>query len=148
MTQQMTRADLEAIARERAVAHGLDPALVCGVCEQESSWNPDATRYEDGFYAKYEEPLNLSSTEEHLRSVSWGVMQVMGQTAREFGYTGKYFTTLCSEPLQGIEFGCRKLKRCMDKTNGDVVKALLMYNGGSNPQYDDLVLARVDKYKV
>jgi len=78
------------LARSIAAAHALDPALVCAVIEQESAWNPWAVRYEPGFLSRYVAPLytagKLSATETYTRSMSWGLMQVMGQVAREFGF--------------------------------------------------------------
>src|SRR6267142_5325096 len=45
------------LARRIAAAHGLEPALVCAVIEQESAWNPWAVRYEPGFLSRYVAPL-------------------------------------------------------------------------------------------
>jgi soluble lytic murein transglycosylase-like protein len=85
-----SRAELISLARAAALAHSLDPALVCAVCEQESAWNPWAIRYEPGFLARYVAPLftagKISATEAYARSFSWGLMQVMGQVAREHGF--------------------------------------------------------------
>ncbi|MFZ0821749.1 MAG: transglycosylase SLT domain-containing protein [Candidatus Acidiferrales bacterium] len=85
-----TRDSFIALARAAAAAHSLDPALVCAVVEQESAWNPWAIRYEPGFLARYVAPLftagKLSTTEAYARSFSWGLMQVMGQVAREHGF--------------------------------------------------------------
>ena len=80
--------ELEQIARNTAAAHSLNPALVCAVCETESSWNPKATRYEPAFQKRYIDPMNLSAQEAQDRSTSWGLMQIMGQTAIEFGWKG------------------------------------------------------------
>ncbi len=44
---------LQTLARKAAAAQALDPALVCAVVEQESSWNPWAIRYEPVFFSKY-----------------------------------------------------------------------------------------------
>jgi hypothetical protein len=74
--------EIVALARTIASAHGLDPALVCAVVEQESAWDADAIRYEPAFRARYVPPLELPPTEEIARSISWGLMQVMGQVAR------------------------------------------------------------------
>jgi soluble lytic murein transglycosylase-like protein len=86
----MNRDSLIALARAAALAHSLDPALVCAVVEQESAWNPWAIRYEPGFLARYVAPLftagKISATEAYARSFSWGLMQVMGQVAREHGF--------------------------------------------------------------
>lgn len=141
----MEQNELIALARQQARLYQLDEALVCAVCEQESTWDPWAARPEPDFEKRYEEPLNISIQAKWLRSLSYGLMQIMGQTAREFGFTGKYDTQLC-DPLTGLTYGCKKLKRCLFLSKGDVNKALLLYNGGKNEQYDDEVLARVPKY--
>src|SRR5207249_9515068 len=46
-------AQFVSLARKTALADSLDPALVCAVVEQESSWNPWAMRYEPLFFTKY-----------------------------------------------------------------------------------------------
>lgn len=143
----MMQADIIALARQTATAHGLDDSLVCAVCEQESSWNPYAMRFEPAFYIRYVEQLKLPTTEAYARSFSWGLMQLMGQTAREFGFANTYLAALTDEAT-GLEWGCRKLKHCMELKDGDVTAALLTYNGGSNPDYAAQVLARRSKYEA
>jgi hypothetical protein len=72
--------DLIKIAKATAKAKGLDPALVCAVCEHESGgWNPWAIRFEPAFYARYTKPLNFSDTEEYARAFSFGLMQTHGR---------------------------------------------------------------------
>lgn len=136
------------LAKQIATEHELDPILVCAVIEQESSWDPWAIRYEPGFLHKYVAPLytagQFSVTEAYTRSMSWGLGQVMGQTARELGFDRPCLTELC-DPEIGIEFLCRKLKKCFAKTSDPTI-ALLAYNGGSNPQYAVEVLPRQQKY--
>lgn len=150
----MNRAELVNIAKKIAVTYALDPALVCAVCHHESAnWNTWASRYEPGFFDKYV-PQDAKTfgnvcsvdTERRLRATSFGLMQIMGQVARERGFTGEYLTELC-DPLNGIEYGCRELARRMKNANGDVRKALLGYNGGGNPNYPNLVLAHYSEYK-
>jgi soluble lytic murein transglycosylase-like protein len=130
-------------AKEFARSFNLDPALVCAVIEQESGWDVHALRYEDGFFSRYIVPLGLPSTEARARAFSWGLMQIMGQTARELGFKGA-MPQLC-DPFFGISYGCRKLATCL-KAVGSEHDALVRYNGGSNPAYADQVLARVPKY--
>ena len=137
--------ELVELAKRVAGKYRLDPALVCAVCEQESEWRPWAVRMEPAFYAKYTQPMTLSDTEEYTRAISWGLMQVMGETARECGYDRKFLSELC-DPEMGLEFGCRKLLRSVTKT-ANTHDALLKYNGGGNPKYAEEVLARMDKYK-
>src|SRR5437763_9616816 len=87
------------LARKAAATHSLDPALVCAVVEQESAWNPWAMRYEPFFFAKYVAGLytnnKISATEAYARGFSWGLMQVMGQVARESGFDALFLAALC-----------------------------------------------------
>jgi soluble lytic murein transglycosylase-like protein len=137
------------LARQIAREHALDPALVCAVIEQESAWNPWAVRYEPSFLSRYVAPLyttgKLSATEAYTRAMSWGVMQVMGQVAREFGFKDASLAELC-DPAAGIEFGCRILATRLARTKGDVPAALLAWNGGASPNYPAEVLARKRNY--
>jgi hypothetical protein len=154
---QQTLIDL---AMTTATRHGLDGAIVCAVCEEESGlrdsqvggrefWNPWAIRFEPAFEARYVRPAitSMPTTEEVTKAISFGLMQVMGETARELGYTGRFLTGLC-DPATGLEFGCRKLKRCFDSANGDAVEAFLHYNGGSDQAYGLRVANRVAKYQA
>ena len=83
------------LARRIASEHGLDPALVCAVVEQESSWNPWAVRYEPGFLSRYVAPLytagKLSATDCHRPRQYLGEQVITGTlpelppaTSREF----------------------------------------------------------------
>src|SRR5579864_5248366 len=138
-------ADLIALARDAATRGALDPALVCAVIEQESAWDPHAIRYEPGFRSRYVAPLGLSPTEEVARSISWGLMQVMGQVAREHGFDGKFLSALC-EPEAGLETGCKALAAKIEIAGGDIARALNLWNGGANPLYVEEVLAKLQKY--
>jgi soluble lytic murein transglycosylase-like protein len=139
-------ADLIALARAIGLRHALDPSLVCAVIEQESAWDAHAIRYEPGFRATYVAPLRLPPSEEIARSISWGLMQVMGQVAREHEFSGKYLTALC-EPATGIEIGCRVLAAKLADAPGVLSRALQLWNGGGNAEYAAQVLARVSNYK-
>jgi hypothetical protein len=75
------------------------------------------------------------------------VMQVMGEVARETGFTGKFLSEL-SNPETGFEIGCRVLKAKWTKAGGDMRKTLLLWNGGSRPAYADEVMARMAAYQT
>jgi len=96
VTDKQTLIDL---AKQTAAKYGLDPNIVCAVIEQESGWNPSAIRYEPAFMTKYVAPLytagKVTATEAYARSFSWGLMQIMGQVAREEGFDGEYLAQLC-----------------------------------------------------
>ncbi|HLZ91096.1 MAG TPA: lytic transglycosylase domain-containing protein [Candidatus Acidoferrum sp.] len=138
------------VAKQIAGRFNLDPALVCAIVEQESGWNPWAIRYEPAFFAKYVAPLytnnKVNATEAYARGFSWGLMQVMGQVAREVGYAEAHLAMLCNPP-DGLAVGCKVLLEKIGKAQGDVTKALLLWNGGGNPVYAAQVLARQDRYR-
>jgi len=155
-------ATLIALARTTAAHHSLDPALICAIVEQESAWDPHAIRYEPAFRTRYVAPLGLPPTEEVARSISWGLMQVMGQVAREHNFTAKSLAALC-DPATGLAIGCSvfaaKLRASTNDpasaaNNGDaatvaanvVHRALELWNGGANQAYAAQVLARAPRY--
>jgi soluble lytic murein transglycosylase-like protein len=151
-----TRADLIALARATAEAHQLDAALVCAICEQESAWNPWAIRYEPAFFARYVAPQlvagQISITEAQARAFSWGLMQVMGQVAREHNFavvSSQNITPLAQlcNPVCGLETGCAVFATKLTAAHGDVSRALQLWNGGGNPNYAAEVLARAGKYQ-
>src|ERR1700756_4719478 len=142
-------AQLVTLAQNLAEVHGLDPALVCAVIEQESAWNTWAMRYEPAFFAKYVASLytnnKVSATEAYARGISWGLMQVMGQVARETGFDALFLSALC-DPEQGLAVGCKVLRKKFDALAGDTTRGLLAWNGGANPAYPAQVLARKPHY--
>lgn len=141
--------ELITLASKVATSMSLDPVLVCSVVEQESGWNPYAIRYEPAFMAKYVAPLytnnKITATEAFARSFSWGLMQCMGQVAREAGFNQPFLSGLC-DPETGLTVGCQVLKKKLALAEGDVVKGLLLWNGGSNASYPTQVLARRSHY--
>ena len=164
---------LVSLARKTAAAHSLDPSLVCAIVEQESSWNPWALRYEPLFFAKYVAPLytnnKINASEAYARGFSWGLMQVMGQVARENGYANPFLSALC-DPADALEIGCRVLRKKFaaaansstaqatpptpahsaggtPPAQGDLTaRALLLWNGGNDAAYPVQVLARRTHY--
>lgn len=91
----------------------IEPALVAAFVEVESSGNSLKTRYEP----KYADFLDLNKyasctgvslmTERVQQATSWGLMQVMGATARGLGFKG-LFPDLCY-PEVGLHIGCMAL---------------------------------------
>lgn len=147
------------MAQLAADRYAIGRGLVCAVCEEESGkrnpsvpggvedWDPNAVRFERAFEERYVRPPNpaMPTTEELCLAMSYGLMQIMGLTARENGFNGKFLTALC-DPETGIEFGCRKLRRCIDASNSDPAAALLRWNGGADKAYPSRVMARMAKY--
>ena len=141
----MDTQSLIALAKQIAGQYSLDPALVCAVIEQESSWNTWAIRFEPAFYEHYIQPMNLPPTEAYARSFSWGLMQVMGQTAREMLFRGD-LASLC-DPQTGIDIGCKVLASKLRMGGENLALGLEHYNGGANPGYAAAVMARMSHYQ-
>lgn len=99
---------------------------------QESSWDPYATREEPGFYKRYVVP-NLTTRrakrEQWQLATSYGVLQVMGQTAREMGFEGKFIPQLV-DPSLGFFYGVKYLMHQKGRGDGSWSQALAAYNGG------------------
>jgi len=157
--------DLERLAREAAGRYGLDPRLICALCEVESSWKPWAVRHEAGYewlagFNKAEPrdmpvsfmdikqqwwkphpklarimPLysvDLIQTELLAQQTSWGLMQIMGATARERGFADNnyhynasnkgWLTELC-DPQVNLEWGCRHLRWMLDHAGSFNIRA-------------------------
>ena len=136
--------ELIALAKKTASDLNLNGVLVCAIVEQESEWDRWSMRYEPAFRARYVAPMNLPPTAEVARSISWGLMQLMGETARELGYTGQ-LAQLCDPPT-GLYWGCRAFAAKLKAAGDDETKALELWNGGANPQYAAQVLARQRNY--
>lgn len=113
--------------------------LVASIILTESAGNRFAYRYEPGFFEKYLKDKTASQltgrfpsvisreTELHARATSWGLMQIMGQVAREFGYENDHLHRLTTVD-DGLEFGCRKLAKCFRQESSELV-AIARYNG-------------------
>ena len=142
-------ASLVNLAKVIASRHFLSPFLVCAVIEQESSWDTWAIRYEPKFFTKYVAPLytnnKISATEAYGRGFSWGLMQLMGECARECGFAEPFLSSLC-DPATGIEWGCQHLRKKLDAADGELNRGLLAWNGGGNKNYATEVFARMQKY--
>ena len=137
---------------KNAKEYRLDPKLIAAIIIQESGGNIFACRYEDGFFRKYLEsktratlkgrvPLHFK-TEIYSRAFSYGLMQIMGNTAREAGYDNQFLTGLV-EPEANIDLGCKILSRFIS-TQPSIEAALLRWNGGSNKNYPNEVLKHMD----
>ena len=149
-------AALLVLARDAAAQQALDPALVCAIVEQESAWDPHAIRYEPAFRQRYVARLGLPPTEEIARSISWGLIQVMGQVAREHNFNAKSLAALC-DPATALEVGCTVFAAKLRAGGGDldaasvannvIARALELWNGGANAEYAAQVLTRVPHYQ-
>lgn len=91
-------AEITAAARR----HSLDPALLAGLVEQESGFNPNAVS-----------PAGAR-----------GLTQLMPGTAAGLGVSNPL------DPAQALDGGARYLREQLDAFGGDVARALAAYNAG------------------
>lgn len=150
--------EVMAIIKSQATEKKLRLDLLMAMVEVESSGNPYAMRYERN-YSYYYRPEVFSKkfsvsldTEKALQRFSYGLMQVMGGTARYIGYEGRLLDLVV--PEIGIEWGARYLKNiCREYL--DIEDQIAFYNGGfgalaykaKNPErkYPDMVQRHVEK---
>ena len=152
---------LTPIIIKAALDYKIDAEVLGALILQESGGNPWATRYEPAFYLKYISKLTRSTlpgfvpnpnqvslmTEKKHRATSWGCCQVMGETAREHGYSEIYITRLL-DPVVGITWGAKVLSSFITKENGSVTRGLLRYNGGGDSTYGVKVLSRIQNKEI
>jgi len=145
----MINSKLDKIVEEVAEKHNLNPRLVRAVISAESGGYIFQTRVEPGFYRKYikgktlkelpgKNPVGVDEEiEKEARSTSFGVMQLMLQTARENGFEGHAVELF--DLRTNINIGCKLLAKLLNKKKGVVREALLAYNGGGDLKYPDKV---------
>ena len=150
----MTEPELRQLIELHPDRGTLPVACVLAVCQAESSLNEWAYRFEPHFKWLVGHADDLSATERTGQMISWGLMQVMGAVAREYGFTGT-LPSLCL-PSLGLKFGMKHLTKFYAKYQ-DWPDTLASYNAGSpkknadgkfyNQAYVDLVLRLWAQYE-
>jgi len=112
-------ANLVSVAELAAATHKLPTDLVKAIIMTESGGNTFAIRYEPAFAKRYVPAAAPTfgaskATEQTARATSWGLMQVIGQTARELGCKEPFLSALC-DPVTGIHYGCLLLAKLRDR---------------------------------
>ena len=140
-----SRLALVPYAREIALAatrHHVPAALLAAFIQEESFWNPWAERTEPKYLknprvrnsaAKWSAAHNGTPTmltELHDRSRSMGLMQVMGEVAREQGFAPRFLSELFV-PMQALDQGALLLRTLMNRYPRDTLAAISAYNQGS-----------------
>lgn len=139
---------------DSATRIGINPQLLAALIHQESGGAVYAVRYEPAFLKKYLEsktkktiggyvPSKCSwQTEVQMRATSFGLVQIMGQVARERGFQGEFLTELC-DPAINLKFGTEFLQTLLHK-HDTTEKALLRWNGGGDPDYGKKIMAHIE----
>ena len=156
--------DINDFIGSSALYYKIDEKIVKSIIVVESSGKTYAQRYEpnyiylwdcksqkpymlsnrskipDDFYAQAKNGSAMSTreTEFHGQKTSWGLMQVMGAVAREYGFDG-YLAELCI-PNIGIDYGCRHFSSYVKRyrhSQTALHDAIAAYNAGSAVRMDD-----------
>jgi len=98
----LDRDGAEALVKEAAERHRIDPALVRAVIQTESGWNAAAVS----------------------RKGAVGLMQLVPSTAQRYGVKDLF------SPKQNVDAGVRYLKALLERYNGNLDLALAAYNAG------------------
>jgi hypothetical protein len=122
-----------------AEAHRLEARLVGAMVLTESAGETWAVRYEQGYRYLFQparvKPEGCSMASEiNAQQCSWGLMQIMGGTARELGFRG-WMPELC-RPEIGLEYGAKYLAKQI-KRFGSVEAGVAAYNMGSPKKGQD-----------
>lgn len=131
-----TRLPLASLFRA-AAAHQVDPYLLAGICQHESSGDIWAMRFEptlegEVIKAAYYPQAAMNNgittcTEKVLEQSSFGLCQLLGLTARRLGYA-KNLARLF-DPMIGLDYGAMLLAQLL-KRYGAEVSAIAAYNAG------------------
>ena len=164
--------------RMAAAKYSVDPRLITAMVLVESSddpfaWNPEPRyhylwdvrarapfrRVTDAELAAAFPPADfpvLSGDRDQewwAQRASWGLLQIMGALAREYGYRQAYLTALV-DPATNLEVGCRHVAALLKWSEGDVLQAVAAFNGGKtgnvavpyrNQKYADKVLTALSE---
>lgn len=110
--------------------YDVDPDLIEAIVMTESSGNPNATRYEPAFYERYIKSLGLPEEEGRKRATSYGLMQIMYQSAWEDGYRDNVERLLMIDV--GLNWGVKHLLKKIKKYGQqDINRAISAYNAGN-----------------
>ena len=97
-----SRTEIERMIERTAQKHGVDPALIKAIVQQESGFDPKAVSH----------------------AGARGLMQLMPDTARGLGIKNSF------DPEQNLEGGTRYIKSLLKQYNGNLTLALAAYNAG------------------
>lgn len=129
------REEFRPIITKWARQYFLEADLVMAMCDVESSFQPLSARFEPGYRYLFSPDVfarklvQSLDTEKTQQMMSWGLMHIMGGTARECGYID-YLPGLGADPELGLQFGCIYLYKLRNRypLGMDAVAA---YNAGS-----------------
>jgi soluble lytic murein transglycosylase-like protein len=146
-----------------AAANGaqVPPELVLAIIEAESGGNPYAAKITPTYpytVPQAKRPAGVDpNTELYMQKTAWGLMQVMGATARSVGFDGRL--PELTDPNVNVRLGVAYLETLMRKhqSKHGLAGVIAAYNGGAprkrpdgkfiNQGYVDRVTKAMEKYR-
>jgi soluble lytic murein transglycosylase-like protein len=131
----------EGLIQEESKLHHVPATLIAAVIQEESRFDAWAERVEVGYtrnprikhearrWAAAHGNTPSVATELADRSRSMGLMQVMGEVAREQQFDARYLSGLF-EPANSINQGATLLRKLLDRYPKDTLAAISAYNQG------------------
>lgn len=148
------------LIRETSRTHGLDPFTVAAVVSRESEGNPWVMRREPDYPYLFDREARQAVRRKDVNSQtfpggpvemlgqtqSWGLMQVMGATARQMGHEGPFSSLL--DPATNLEIGCRLLAHLQARWGEfDGLAAYHAGNPATGASYASDILRRAEIYR-
>lgn len=124
------------LIEQAASDHNLDPLVIGALVQQESAGDELAVRFEPGWRYTFSTQVFANAchispeTEEVCQQISWGLMQIMGGTARDLGLKQNPLTAL-ADPEVNLHYGCKFLKRQLKRYQNNEMDAIAAYNAGA-----------------
>lgn len=136
--------NLTKLITDSATKYKLKPEVVAAIILQESGGEPFAARFEKAYFERLlgsppekwggwvpsPSEVPTRKTEATLRSMSMGLMQVMGDSARKVCKLNSPYLSVLYSPEINLDCGCMILAENLKNTNNDYAKALSIYNAG------------------
>jgi len=148
---------LKTLISDAAFEHDVAEEILASIVWQESRGDYLAARFEPRFYTKLilpkdrgelsgytPSPIPTLDTEKVMRSTSYGLCQIMGETARWFGKLKcNYLDVALRDPALNLDLGAKYLAHLVKRAYGDYTRALRLYNGSG--KYPPLILDHAKK---
>ncbi len=145
MTNPYTRSS--PLVVQIANAYGLRADLLAAQIEAESGGDAWAFRHEPAYFDHYirHKPAALGYRFGPLAACSYGLLQVLLETALEYGFTDRPEQLFV--PRVGLTFGAKYLQHCLMITGNDYRQALAKFNGSGSraDAYSTRVFAICDR---
>ncbi len=150
---------LKELITTAAEKHKIREDVLACIVWQESRGDYLAARFEPRFYTRLilpksakqlsgyvPSPIPTLDTEKVMRSTSYGLCQMMGETARWFGKLKcNYLDVALRDPALSVDLGAGYLAWLLKKRYNNYEQALRMYNG--SVKYAPLIFDHVKKKK-